>query len=333
MSNSRYLELIIQTTALFLSSLQFSDYQIGLFFTLVLLGDVFLGGFLTLIADRTGRRKVLIGGSILMISSGIVFAFFNNFWILLISAIFGVISVTGGDFGPFRSIEESVLSQLTSPQTRADVLAWYVTFSTLGSAIGSEVSGRIVHSLQAKGWTLPNAYHTLFWLYVTMGIVNAGLTLLLTQDCEMDKVEDAYTQIPQHEQPNTAAIEGPEPIAELPLKHSDSPWYKRSLIGVFSRFSQLSPGTLKIMIKLWILLAVDSLADGMVPYTLTNYYIDENFSPSKSTLGDVTSIAYVLGAISTVFSGPLARKIGMSYCTHTSVCTTIFSMSEAGNTS
>lgn len=290
--------------------MQFSDYQIGLFFTLVLLGDVFLGGFLTLIADRTGRRKVLVGGSILMVSSGIVFAFVDNFWILLISAIFGVISVTGGDFGPFRSIEESVLSQLTTPQTRADVLAWYVTFSTLGSAIGSEVSGRIVHTLQAKGWSLTDAYHTLFWLYVTMGIVNAGLTLLLTQECEMDKVDNSYTQIPQQEQHDIAPIEEPQPMTGLPTKQPKLPWHRRVFTGFSGRFSQLSPGTLKIMIKLWILLAVDSLADGMVPYSLTNYYMDEKFSPRKSTLGDVNSIAYVLGAISTVFSGPLARKIG-----------------------
>lgn len=74
--------------------------------TLTLFGDVILGTFLTLIADRVGRRRVLMGGSILMISSGFAFAVFENFWILLISAILGVISVTGGDFGPFRSIEE-----------------------------------------------------------------------------------------------------------------------------------------------------------------------------------------------------------------------------------
>ena len=43
----------------------------------------------------------------------------------------------------------------------------------------------------------------------------------------------------------------------------------------------------------------------------TNYYMDEKFSPTKSTLGDVNSVAYVLGAISTVFSGPLARQIGL----------------------
>ena len=74
--------------------------------TLTLLGDVFLGTFLTLIADRVGRRKVLMGGSLLMMLSGLAFAVFENFWILLMAAILGVISVTGGDFGPFRSIEE-----------------------------------------------------------------------------------------------------------------------------------------------------------------------------------------------------------------------------------
>lgn len=51
-------------TALFFAELQFSDFRIGLFMTLTLLGDVFLGVFLTLIADRVGRRKILFGGSV-----------------------------------------------------------------------------------------------------------------------------------------------------------------------------------------------------------------------------------------------------------------------------
>jgi len=65
------------------------------------------------------------------------------------------------------------------------------------------------------------------------------------------------------------------------------------------------------MYKLWFLLAVDSLADGMVPYSLTNYFMDIRFHPSKSTLGDVTSLSYLLGAVGAVFAGPLARKIGL----------------------
>jgi predicted MFS family arabinose efflux permease len=74
--------------------------------TLTLVGDVFLGTFLTLVADKLGRRKVLIGGSFLMVLTGVVFAVFENFFILLMAAVVGVVSVTGGDFGPFRSIEE-----------------------------------------------------------------------------------------------------------------------------------------------------------------------------------------------------------------------------------
>ena len=55
--------------------------------TLTLAGDVVLGGVLTLIADRSGRRKVLIAGSLLMIMSGSVFALANNFWVLLVAAV------------------------------------------------------------------------------------------------------------------------------------------------------------------------------------------------------------------------------------------------------
>jgi predicted MFS family arabinose efflux permease len=94
--------------AIFFSALNYSDHQIGAFMTLTLVGDVILGTYLTLIADKVGRRKVLIGGSFLMVLSGVVFAVFENFFILLFAAVVGVISVTGGDFGPFRSIEEYV---------------------------------------------------------------------------------------------------------------------------------------------------------------------------------------------------------------------------------
>jgi MFS family permease len=65
------------------------------------------------------------------------------------------------------------------------------------------------------------------------------------------------------------------------------------------------------MWKLWILLALDSIADGMVPYTLTNYYMDKKFHLPKSTLGDITSVSYLLASFSTIFAAPLARRLGL----------------------
>lgn len=305
--------------ALFFAELNFSDYQIGLFMTLTLLGDVFLGTALTLVADRVGRRRVLLAGSSLMVLSGIAFACFENFWILLLAAIVGVISATGGDFGPFRSIEESMISHLTSPETRADVLAWYVTTSTLGSAVGSEAGGRIVHTLQGlPGWDLRSAYHALFWVYAVMGVVNAVLVLMLTNACESDENRQKYSQVPQNEEDNVGtelAAQDRRATTSVALETKiGTPrkgWLKRSFTWLTESLAQISAPTRAVMYKLWIFLALDSVADGMVPYSLTNYYIDEKFHPSKATLGDAQSAAYLLGGITAIFAGPLARKIGL----------------------
>ncbi|KAK5125592.1 hypothetical protein LTR85_011866 [Meristemomyces frigidus] len=281
--------------------LQFSDYRIGL---------------------------ILFGGSFLMVLSGIAFAVFENFWILLLAAVIGVVSATGGDFGPFRAIEESILSQLTTPKTRSDVLAWYVTTSSVGSAIGSEASGRIIRYLLASyGWQLVDVYHTLFWIYTAMGFVNAALVLLLTKACELQPSEEAYSQVPQEDGRGSTELDAGEDRNGASANSEDqgndlqsspnSPFapspsrVRRYWSSLGTWLAQISAPTRAVMYKLWFLLAIDSIADGMVPYPLTNYYMDQKFHPAKSTLGDVTAVSYFLGAFSSVFAGPLAKKIGL----------------------
>lgn len=78
--------------ASYLSAMGIADDKIGLFMTLTLVGDVAISFFLTLFADSMGRKAVLALGSIMMACSGIVFALFGNYWILLAAAVFGVIS-------------------------------------------------------------------------------------------------------------------------------------------------------------------------------------------------------------------------------------------------
>ncbi|KAI0888053.1 MFS general substrate transporter [Annulohypoxylon maeteangense] len=300
---------------IFFSALGISDHQIGLFMTLTLMGDVILGTYITLVADRIGKRRVMIGGSLLMILSGLIFALFENFWILLLAAVIGVISITGGDFGPFRSIEESMISQLTTPSTRADVLSWHVTIPLFGSSLGSELSGRVLRFLQDKdGWSEVDAYHALFWIYAIMGVVNLGLVLLLSDACELSQTKRSYTQVPQDDNGQNTDRRTESPAASpdvTPTPKKSQNRIIRSLKWFSNRLALISPATRSVMYKLWFLLAVDSLADGMVPYSLTNYYMNEKFHPQKSTLGDITSFSYFLGAISASFAGPLARKIGL----------------------
>lgn len=303
--------------------------------TLTLAGDVVLGTLLTLIADKVGRRRVMLCGSVLMVLSGTIFAIFENFWILLFAAVVGVISTTGGDFGPFRSIEESVISQLTSPSSRPDVLSWYVTFSSVGSAAGSEVSGRLVHWLQGRdGWVIKDAYHTMFFMYTAMGILNFLLVLTLSKKCELQQLpasaEEAHAEETEMMLASDSDDDTLEGIEEEDAESSSSPRtptkprarydipstvkqskFKKALSFFSDRLADISSPTRAIMWKLWILLALDSVADGMVPYSLTNYYTDTKFHLPKSTLGDIQSVAYLLASLSTIFAAPLARRLGL----------------------
>lgn len=190
----------------------------------------------------------------------------------------------------------SVLSQLTTFSTRSDVLVWYVTLSAVGSSLGSEASGRIIHFLQDQGRTAVEAYHVLFWIFAGTGVINIILVMALSDACELSGGK-LYNRIPQHDATEDAS-------QMRPRKKEAMSWLVDSL-------TQISAPTRSVMFKLWFLLSVDSLADGMVPYSLTNYYLDEKFGPSKSTLGDVTSVAYFLAAIGAAFAGPLARRVGL----------------------
>lgn len=209
-----------------------------------------------------------------------------------------------------------MLSHLTTSKTRSDVLAWYVTCSALGSTVGTEVAGRVLEHLNSlEGWTLADAYHALFWIYGFMGVVNALLVLSLTKACEVDALQDNYVQVPQEESGHSSIelANGPtnhqQPVTPIPP--APQPQQPAWVSWLFHWMGPISGPTLKIVYKLWILLAIDSLADGMVPYSLTNYYIDSKFHPSKSTIGDLTSISYFLTAIGGIFAGPLAKKIGL----------------------
>ncbi|XDG05703.1 hypothetical protein ABKA04_005318 [Annulohypoxylon sp. FPYF3050] len=147
-----------------------------------------------------------------------------------------------------------------------------------------------------------------------MGVVNLVLVLMLSDSCELSQAKETYTQVPQDDNPqltNGGTAGTVEPHEEAPTYRTPQNWIIRSFKWLSNRLAQISPATRSVMYKLWFLLAVDSLADGMVPYSLTNYYMNEKFHPQKSTLGDITSFSYFLGAISASFAGPLARKIGL----------------------
>lgn len=296
--------------ALFFNELDVSDSHIGLFLTLTLVGDVVLSLAVSLVADRAGRRRTMLCGGALMILAGVTFSLSENYWILLPAAVVGVLSATGGDAGPFRAIEESTMSELTGPDTRADVLSWYITSAALGSASGTAAAGRMVQWLQSKdGWTLLDAYHVCFGAYALMGLLAFLAALSLSPKCELR----AVVAVDKERETGEAAqglLENHE-LSRVENNHhlqaAEDPGPRPKI----SKIAHVSQETRRIMYAMWFLLMVDSLADGMVSMSLTTYYMDAKFHLPKSTLGDVLSASYFLAACSTVFAGPLSRHIGL----------------------
>jgi MFS family permease len=306
--------------ALFFASLNFPDSRIGAFMTLTLLGDVLLSLLLTLVADKIGRRRILFMGSVMMACSGVAFALSENFWILLVAAVFGIISVTGADCGPFRAVEESMLSGLTDEKTRSDVLSWYVTATTMAGAIGAEVAGRMVNAFEKSSGNATKAYHALFWGYAAFGVLGSILCLGLSTRCEA--AGEKRAEMRERRRGSDDGEEGEMLLEAMTPSTTDGfdqdrdPSRQDNIRVPQSPkkqgyFSQISKTTRSILYKLWILLAVDSLSDGMTPYSLMNYYVDRKFGVSKATLGDITSASQFLCAIGAIFAGPLAKRIGL----------------------
>src|SRR4029453_1253690 len=90
--------------SLYLAALGLTDGQIGLMLTLTLVGDVVLSLGIATVADRLGRRSMLLLGAGLMVFGGVVFGISSVVPLLALAAFIGTMSPSGGEVGPFLSI-------------------------------------------------------------------------------------------------------------------------------------------------------------------------------------------------------------------------------------
>jgi MFS family permease len=110
---------------LYLAQAGLSSEKIGKLLTLTLVGDTFVALWITVVADRIGRRRMLDFGAASMMLAGVVFAVTQDFALLLVAAIVAIISPSGCGVGPFLSIEQASLAQIVAVERRTSVFARY----------------------------------------------------------------------------------------------------------------------------------------------------------------------------------------------------------------
>ncbi|KAF2094092.1 MFS general substrate transporter [Rhizodiscina lignyota] len=281
----------------YLSALGISDTHIGLFMTLTLAGDVIISFLLTLITDGVGRRWMLALGAVLMTGSGVIFGLVGNYWVLLVAAIFGIITPSGNEIGPFRAIEESTLAHLCSSAVRADIFAWYSLVGSAGTACGMMTCGWVVNTLKSKEyWSDVQAYRLIFLAYGAIGVIKLALALSLSKKCEADPepkpVQDSE-EAPLLGNGNESSEPRPKP--KKPRK---------------PLFPHISEESRSIFIKLALLFALDSFASGLAPLSWTTNFFRRKFNLAEGYLGSLFFTTSIIAALSVLVAASLARRIG-----------------------
>lgn len=303
--------------ALYLSILGISDARIGLFMSMTLWGDVIMSFILTFFADGLGRRRVLMLGATLMTASGLVFAFSHNYWVLVAASIFGVISPSGNEIGPFKAIEESTLSQLSPVAIRSEIFAWYTLLGNAGTACGMITCGWLVEWLQTlNGWSPARAYRAIFGIYASLGIVKLVLSVMLSEKSEPEPPKQGDLQATELNNIEAESLLSSDNNvdndtgAQPSFKPNSSP-APRTRLDKHSIFPSISPATRTILLKLSILFSFDSFASGIATAAWITYFFTTKFSLPEGTLGTLFFTTSIIAALSNLVASSISKRIGL----------------------
>lgn len=173
---------------LYLDTIGLGMAAIGWIFTAALAGSAGMTLIVTSVADRFGRKTLLILGAALMALAGGIFALSDNPIWLTIAAIFGTISPSGKDIGPFLSLEQAILPQTTTDQQRTAVFSAYNLVGSFAGAVGALTVGLP----ELFSFSSLSGYRLLIWSYVAAALLLVLLFFQLSAGIEAKKNPDSF---------------------------------------------------------------------------------------------------------------------------------------------
>jgi MFS family permease len=213
--------------AAYLKLLGYSATKIGIVVTFMLLGSATLTLATGLYGHRFGRRRVLIAGALLMITTGLIFASTTIFAVFVAIGFIGTINPTSGDVSVFLPLEQSLLPATAPDVRRTANFARYAFVGSICGAVGSLAAGVPEWIAKHTSITAVEALRGVFLVYAVGGV--ASLLIYRTL---------------------SPAIEPPPKDRPVPLNDSKSVVYR--LAAVFSLDALGGGFTVQSLLALWL---------------------------------------------------------------------------------
>ncbi len=172
---------------LHLTTLGFSGLQIGAIATATLVGSAALALLVGLVAYRLRSRTLLLRASLLMVATGLGFAFVHDFWPLLLVAFVGTLNPSSGDVSVFLPTEQALLPQTVSARKRTALFAHYSLVGSLVAAVGALCAGLPEFAVRRLGLSTSEALDGMFLLYALLGLCALWLYRDLSPQIEPDQ--------------------------------------------------------------------------------------------------------------------------------------------------
>ncbi|MHB8618136.1 MAG: MFS transporter [Chloroflexota bacterium] len=282
---------------LYLTRLGLDALRIGAITTGTLVGSAVLTLAVGLVAYRLPRRVLLFGASLLMVATGVAFAFVHTFWPLLIVAFAGTLNPSAGDVSVFLPLEQALVPGTVTDRARTALFGRYGLAGSLMGAVGALCAGIPALLATHTGVGLMPAVQTMFLAYGALALVAMALYRRLSPAIEPggrgagngNQGAGPPEPVTRDAGPGTPKPErGTPPARPAPLRQSRRIVYR--MAGLFS---------------------LDAFGGGFVVQSLLALWLFERFHLSLAMAGTIFFWTGLVSSASYLASARLAGRIGL----------------------
>ena len=168
--------------AIYLDRLGYSLTEIGLLITIGSAGSASFALTIVFVGDTFGRRRLLIGFSIMMGVAGLGFALTDRYLLLaLVSFFVGSIAISGsGPRGPVQPLETASLPDTTTPEHRTDLFAVAGIMERVARFLGSLAAALPALFVTAFGLSELDSFRVMFVGYTVLMAASTVMYVLLS---------------------------------------------------------------------------------------------------------------------------------------------------------